>query len=99
MLNALLIANARSGAAGRLPDVDLPGRWILDPAEVTAEDLTSADLVAFFSGDGTVQITLSQVLRQVPAAALPPIAMLPFGTTNMNARDINRHQRRRAAAV
>lgn len=99
MLNALLIANARSGRSGRLTDVDVPGRWILDPAEVTAEDVTRSDLLAFFAGDGTVQVTLSQLLRTIPTDALPPIALLPFGTTNMNARDINRHQRRRAAAA
>jgi len=99
MLNALLIANARSGAARRLADVDIPGHWILDPSAVTAADVTGADLVAFFGGDGTVQVTLSQLLRRVPVNELPPIAVLPFGTTNMNAKDINRRQRRRAAVA
>jgi len=99
MLNALLIANERSGAARALADVDVPGRWILDPGTVTAEDVEQADLLAFFAGDGTVQITLSELLRTLPPEALPPIAVLPFGTTNMNAKDINRHQRRRAAAA
>ncbi|MGE0625197.1 MAG: diacylglycerol kinase family protein [Pseudomonadales bacterium] len=99
MLNALLIANARSGAAGRLADVDVPGRWVLDPSAVTGEDVAGADLLAFFAGDGTVQVTLSQLLRTLPVEALPPVAMLPFGTTNMNAKDINHRQRRRAAAA
>ena len=55
MLNALLIANARSGAAGRLADVDVPGHWVLDPSVVTPADVAGADLLAFFAGDGTVQ--------------------------------------------
>jgi diacylglycerol kinase (ATP) len=99
MLNALLIGNERSGAARQLADVDLPGHWILDPAAVTAEDAAGADLLAFFAGDGTVQITLSELLRTLPPEALPPVAVLPFGTTNMNAKDINRRQRRRAAVA
>lgn len=98
MLNALLIANARSGSAGRLHGIDLPGRWILDPAKVTPDDFIAADLVAFFAGDGTLQVTLSELLRELPVSSLPPVALLPFGTTNMNARDLNRTQRRRAAA-
>ena len=72
MLNALLIANAGSGAGSRLDGLNLPGRWIRNPAAVTPEDVRDADLLALFGGDGTLQKTLSQLLRQMAAADLPP---------------------------
>lgn len=99
MLNALLIANAASGAGKRLDGLSLPGRWIRDPASVTPEDVRQADLLALFGGDGTLQRTLSQLLREMPAADLPPVAVLPYGTTNMNAKDLNQARSRRKAAA
>lgn len=99
MLNALLIANARSGTSHKLTDQDLPGRWIADPAAVTADDVRSADLIALMAGDGTLQKTLSQILREIPATELPPIAVLPFGTTNMNSKALNRTQSRRSTLI
>jgi hypothetical protein len=99
MLNALLIANEGSGAGKHLDRLTLPGRWIRDPASVSTQDVRGADLIALFGGDGTLQKTLSQILREMPATDLPPVAVLPFGTTNMNARALNRMQNRRAAAA
>jgi diacylglycerol kinase family enzyme len=46
-----------------------------------------------------MQITLSRLLDAVPAGELPPVAILPFGTTNMNARDLNRSRGRRATVA
>jgi hypothetical protein len=97
MLNALLIANAGSGSGKHLKHVSLPGRWIRDPATVVADDVRAVDLVALFGGDGTLQMTMSQMLRELPAADLPPVAVLPFGTTNMNALALNQAKGRRAA--
>jgi diacylglycerol kinase family enzyme len=96
MLSALLLANAGSGSADKVKDVSIPGRWIRDPAAVTLEDVRGADLIALFGGDGTMQMTLSQILRELPIGELPPVAVLPFGTTNMNARALNRARSRRA---
>ncbi len=95
MLNALLITNASSGTSHKLGEKDLPGRWITDPALVTADDVRAADLIALLAGDGTLQKTLSQILQCIPATELPPVAVLPFGTTNMTAKALNRTQSRR----
>lgn len=97
MLNAVLIANAGSGAGRKLRGVDLPGHWIRNPACVAAGDVARADLLALLGGDGTVQKTLSQLLAVLPADALPPIAVLPFGTTNMSAGNLNRVRGHREA--
>jgi diacylglycerol kinase family enzyme len=99
MLNALLVGNPHSGAGHKLPRADLPGRWLEDPAAVGPDDLGGVDVLALFGGDGTMQLTLSQLLRQVAPTALPPIAILPFGTTNMNAGNLNRARSRSAAAA
>lgn len=95
MLNALLVGNPTSGAGQRLRGLTLPGRWI-EPWHLTPVDVADADLVALFGGDGTMQITLSQILRGLTPATLPPLAILPFGTTNMNAGDLNRRQARKS---
>ncbi|MGD8832132.1 MAG: diacylglycerol kinase family protein [Pseudomonadales bacterium] len=99
MLNALLIANARSGSAAKARRTGVPGCWRPDPREVTADDVRNADLVAFFAGDGTVQRTLSHLLTSLPPSEVPPIALLPFGTTNMSARGLNRSRRPRDAVA
>jgi len=95
MLNALLIANASSGSGDQIKHLALPGKWIRDPSLVSAEDVRSADLIALFGGDGTMQMTLSQILRELPVADLPPVAVMPFGTTNMNAKALNQAQGRK----
>jgi hypothetical protein len=99
MLNALLIGNPASALGQRLAGVRVPGRWITDPSTVTADDVRGAELIALFGGDGTMQITLSRLLEEIPTSELPPVALLPFGTTNMNAADINRARGRKAAVA
>ena len=56
-------------------------------------DLSQFSLLAIAGGDGTLQRTLTEALDQTPASALPPIAVLPAGRTNMSAVDLNRHRR------
>jgi diacylglycerol kinase family enzyme len=99
MLNALLIGNTASAAGDQLSSVKVPGRWILDPASVTPEDLEGVDLVAIFGGDGTMQMTLSQILSDITCNALPPVAVMPFGTTNMNALGLNQSRGRKATVT
>ena len=96
MLNALLIANSASASGAKTRQLSLPGRWIWDPSVVSAEDVRSADLIGLLGGDGTMQMTMSQILRDTPIADLPPVAVLPFGTTNMNAKALNQAQSRKA---
>ncbi len=48
----------------------------------------SVDLVVISGGDGTVQATLTSLLRQRPFESLPLLAILAAGTTNMNAGDV-----------
>jgi diacylglycerol kinase family enzyme len=99
MLNALLIANASSGSGEKAKDVSLPGRWLRDPATVRPADVRAADLIVLFGGDGTMQRTLSQILREMPVSQLPPVAVMPFGTTNMNAKALNRNSGRKACVL
>jgi len=47
------------------------------------------DLLAINGGDGTIHLALSALLAPAPPRALPKLALLPGGTTNMSARDIN----------
>jgi diacylglycerol kinase (ATP) len=58
-------------------------------AAVDAVLACSPRLLAINGGDGTVQHTLTALLRRVGVAELPPLALLPGGTTNMTARAIN----------
>ena len=99
MLNALLIANAQSGSGDRTRNLSLPGHWIRDPSAVTAREVEQAELIALFGGDGTMQMTLSQILRELQVEQLPPVAVLPFGTTNMNAKALNQAQGRKASVA
>ena len=99
MLKALLIANASSGSGKQTARLSLPGHWIRDPATVSAADVRAADLIALFGGDGTMQMTLTQILRELPVADLPPVALLPFGTTNMNAKALNQARSRKACVA
>ena len=46
------------------------------------------DALAINGGDGTIHTLLSACLRRGALAELPPLAVLPGGTTNMNARDL-----------
>ena len=50
--------------------------------------LARADLVAINGGDGTTQRVLTELMEGPMARALPPIAILAGGTTNMTANDI-----------
>ena len=68
MLNALLIGNPRSGTADRLREVDVPGRWVLDPADVSADDVRRADVLAFYqklAAAAPLQVTVLRRKKRV----------------------------------
>ncbi len=46
------------------------------------------DILAINGGDGTIARILTELLEQRPFPALPRLALLPGGTTNMNAADV-----------
>ncbi len=46
------------------------------------------DVLAINGGDGTIARILTELLVQRPFATLPRLALLPGGTTNMNAGDV-----------
>ena len=50
---------------------------------------SGADLLVLNGGDGTVQKVVTALLARPNPAALPTLALLPGGTTNMTARSIN----------
>ena len=62
------------------------------PADVPAALSTLADrsvaVIAINGGDGTVARVLTHLLEDAPFERLPLIALLPGGTTNMNAGDV-----------
>lgn len=97
MLKAMLIGNPASGAGRFLASVELPGKWVRDPKDLDPDACLDADLIALFGGDGTVQKTISRLLDTIPAWQLPPIAVLPFGTTNMSAGNLNQTGSRASA--
>lgn len=80
---------------GRRPEV--VHREAATPAEVGAvldELLTGGlDLLAVNAGDGTVQASLSLLLNRATEDDLPLLAVLPGGTANMTARDLNGRHR------
>ena len=55
-------------------------------AELLDSDI---DLLAINGGDGTIHLALSALLASTRQRPLPRLALLPGGTTNMSARDIN----------
>ncbi len=72
--------------------------------EPTATDWSvclDADLIVMLGGDGTLQRTVTDLLNYLaaeqPDRAPPPLAIVPFGTTNMSARNINTARSRRVA--
>ncbi|MGE0423365.1 MAG: diacylglycerol kinase family protein [Reyranellaceae bacterium] len=50
-----------------------------------AEDVVA---IAVAGGDGTVHHAITWLLNRAPGAPLPPLAILPTGTTNVTAHDI-----------
>lgn len=49
------------------------------------------DLLVVVGGDGTVQMVLTCLFESKPFAALPVLAVIPAGTTNMTALDLGVH--------
>ena len=89
-MQALLLTNAKAGFGDR--------RVALDSATVVLgqqpiPDPTAYELLIVQGGDGTLQRVMTDLLTRMPLQALPPIAVLPAGRTNMSAADINRHHR------
>ena len=86
----ILMSNPRAGLGNR--QLEFRGeRFVLGSGPLP--DLSRFSLLVLAGGDGTVQRTLTEALEQTPASALPPIAVLPGGRTNMSAADLNRHRR------
>jgi hypothetical protein len=54
------------------------------------------DLLVVLGGDGTLQATLTALLRE-PAAGLPGLLVVPGGTTNMSAADLGARRKPEAA--
>lgn len=105
MLNAVAIANRSSGAGGKLRDLDLPFAAVFEPGQIDWSRCLGADLLVMFGGDGTLQHTTTEMLNHLdntssdPAESLPALTIVPYGTTNMSARNINRAKRRQQAVA
>lgn len=67
------------------------------PAALDALLATRPDALAINGGDGTTQLLLSQCRRRGEMSRLPPLALLPGGTTNMSARVLGGGGARRQA--
>ena len=97
-LAVLSNAASRANRGGALASFDLDGLdRVTHAATHTLDALPQAldallasrpDAVAVNGGDGTIHTLLSECLRRGALAELPPLAVLPGGTTNMNARDL-----------
>lgn len=89
-MQALLLTNPKAGFGDR--------RAALDCATVVLgqqpmPDATAYELLIVQGGDGTLQRVMTELRTKLPLRALPPIAVLPAGSTNMSASDINQHRR------
>lgn len=97
----IAIANRLSGAGRHLARLELPAQRVFEPTDIDWGACLEADLIALFGGDGTLQRTTTDLLRWLSAQEgerrVPPLAILPFGTTNMSARNINTAHSRRLA--
>ncbi len=97
-LAVLTNASSRANRGGRSPlPPALPGDAVTELVTHSADEVPDAlaalldlrpDALAVNGGDGTIHTLLSACLRRGALDALPPLAVLPGGTTNMNARDL-----------
>ena len=105
-LAVLSNAGSRANRNGRWSLLALSG--LNGPHEVThdvtelpaaLDELLAArpDALAINGGDGTLQTLLSECARRGVLDALPPLAVLPGGTTNMSAHDLSGLARQREA--
>ena len=105
VLSAVAIANRSSGAGGKLRDLDLPFDAVFEPGQIDWSRCLAADLLVMFGGDGTLQHTTTEMLNHLDGSppgveiTLPALAIVPYGTTNMSARNINRSTRRQHAVA
>jgi diacylglycerol kinase (ATP) len=58
------------------------------PAVLEAFARQPVDILAINGGDGTIARILTELLERGPFPVLPRLALLPGGTTNMNAADV-----------
>ena len=85
----------RGGRWARLPLEGLGGPSLLTrsldelPAALDAILAARPDAIAVNGGDGTLQTMLTACARLGALGELPPIAVLPGGTTNMSAHDLS----------
>jgi diacylglycerol kinase (ATP) len=85
----------RGGRWARLPLDGLGGPSLLTrsldelPAALDAILAARPDAIAVNGGDGTLQTMLTACARMGALGDLPPIAVLPGGTTNMSAHDLS----------
>ena len=86
-MDAVLLRNPRAGGAART--VSLPVETVLLDHAFDFRACAGRELVIIEGGDGTVQRVLSGLCRALPVADLPPLAVLPAGTTNMSCADFN----------
>ena len=105
-LAVLSNAGSRANRNGRWSLLSLDG--LGGPHAVThaVEELPAAldtllaarpDALAVNGGDGTLQALLTEAARRGALAELPPLAVLPGGTTNMSAHDLSGVARLREA--
>ncbi|MFN0192216.1 MAG: diacylglycerol kinase family protein [Aestuariivirga sp.] len=105
-MRAGLIVNPRSGKssgkglalANKLRhNINVPVKILehFEQLPVFLNDMASAGVTDLFisSGDGTIQAIQTDLAERQPFAALPRLALLPHGTTNMTAADLGfRHR-------
>lgn len=106
MLKSVAIANRSSGSGSKLKHLELPFGRVFEPEEIDWPDCLDADLLVMFGGDGTIQHTVTAMIGQLQhrgnaadANHSPALAIVPYGTTNMSARTINRSRNRKDAVT
>jgi len=76
-------------AAGVPPNAPLDVDTLVLDADLDYSLCAERDLLIVEGGDGTLHRVLTSLLSVLPAQSLPPMAVLPAGTTNVCAANIN----------
>ena len=95
-----MLRNPRSGRLVGRDRPPLPGRqFVLNTdLDLDVDACVGAELLVIEGGDGTVQRVLTTLLRVVSAQQLPPIAVVPAGTTNVTSANLNQSRQYDAAS-
>ncbi|MCP5180493.1 MAG: hypothetical protein H6993_01245 [Pseudomonadales bacterium] len=88
-MDVLFLRNPAAGRIDQVPVIPARRETLLLDATADLSRCAGRDLLVLEGGDGTLHRLLSRLFLLLEPAAIPPIAVLPAGTTNMSCADWN----------